>query len=380
MNNEMKRDFTAVVDEWLDELLVAEAKIAEDYLSWFDMENRIAITESFSHGFYKNPLDFEGMSVKPMFLKDSKSDYMFAPSSSVLLFGEPGTGKSFLLETAIAEHFGIMVDVERSPMALAPRLRAMGYERESHGRYVFPESKKEILEYVEVWKGSSPTIIGFDAFAGLISLWGGDTNSDQSVQEIFQDVFHPLRNAGHCVVIADHVPKNSKNKNFAIGSQNKKAQVDLALYIEGNGESGTITLTKDRDFVYGPRGVLTGQVYGFLEITQNPVRARVVRLETVLEVRDLPALKSMNLLERRKIILQSLQEKGPLNKTAMKNLVGGNTTAFDNALDSLVADGSVVLDTGDKAKALKCKVLISLKDHIEENFAPNDPGSEYIEE
>ena len=99
------------------------------------------------------------------------------------------------------------------------RLVKMKYPDTATGRYVFPETRAQVLAYVNIWKDISPTIVGFDSFAPLMGLWGGDTNQDQDVQKLFNEVFHPLRNAGHCVVFLDHVPKNTKNNGFAIGSR-----------------------------------------------------------------------------------------------------------------------------------------------------------------
>jgi hypothetical protein len=323
---------------------------------------------------YINPLDFLGNSAKPSFMKDSKGEFMFTPSSTVLLFGESGAKKSFFAQTAVAEHFGIMVQLEQSPQGLAKRLQEMNYPHSAHARYVFPESKREILNSVEFWKEIEPTLIAFDSFAPLTNLWGGDTNSDQDVQEIFSKVFHPLRNSGHCVLILDHIGKNTKNKDFSIGSQNKRAQVDLALRIdiENNRGGNRIVLAKDRDFIYGDRDIYTGDTYGYLELSSNPSRARVERLSASLETKEYLGPKTLTRDGRKQSIIESLKIEGSMGKTKLKSLIGGNTDAFDLALAQLVKEGVIFLDRDELAKTAKCKVLVILNDAPKENFALND--------
>jgi len=356
-------------DNWPQVPELTEEDTIEAYLNDFDEEFRLALLDANSLEAYTNPLKFNGQKIEPKFFKDSQGEYMFPPSSTVLIYGEPETGKSFILETLVAEHFGIMVDVERSPAALANRLSAMEFPNEAHARYVFPSSKQEVLRFVERWITTPPTVIGFDAFAGVVSLWGGDTNSDQSIQEIFHDVFHPLRNAGHCVVILDHVGKRSKTKGFSIGSQNKKAQVDISLLLESSGE---LTITKDRDFIYGARKAKSGDIYGYLEITERPVRAVIHPIAKDLEVKDHTSLLGLTPLQRKQSIIGALKSEGPMSKAKLKEIVGGNTAAFDKAVTQLASEGVIAVESGEKAKLAKCKILISYTGPLDENFAPND--------
>jgi hypothetical protein len=331
-------------------------------------ETEHALADAKSSGVkYQNPVTLEGEPLAPCFMADTAGNFMFAASSVVTIFGEPGSRKSFLLQTAIANHHGIMVQLETSPQGMKRRLIQMAYPESATSRYVFPESKAEILDCVREWvELEHPTIIGFDSFGPLMAFWSGDTNQDKDVQKIFNEVLHPLRNAGHCVVFLDHTPKNNKNVGFAIGSQNKKAQVDLALRIdvEGSSKLHVIYVTKDRENIYGDRGLDYSGVYGFLELSEfpNPLRANI----NVDGLEDITAnykdMVSVKTVDRKTLTLSALKEFSPTGKESLFKAVGGNRKAFDKILIQLADEGSISVDgTGGVDKqGSRVKVLVSL--------------------
>ena len=316
-----------------------------------------------TNGIYVNPVLIDNADVEPEYMQDTAGKYMFAPASVVTIFGESGTRKSFLLQTAVADHCGIMVQLESSAKGVRKRLIKMKYPETSTGRYVFPETRAEVLTYVNLWLEIPPTIIGFDSFAPLMGLWSGDTNQDQDVQKLFTEVFHPLRNAGHCVVFLDHVPKNTKNPGFAIGSQNKKAQVDLALKVETDKKGGHhLYVTKDRENIYEGRGIDYSGFYGFLELSEHPLRA-------VIRQFDIEGIKIDNQtsggivpssMDRKKRLLEVLAQDGPMGKEELRSAVGGNSSLFSRLLDDLSKQGHVHLGKGKTKKGTTAKVLVSL--------------------
>lgn len=336
-----------------------------------EVEVRNAETDIEEAAFYINPVLIDEADIEPEYMKDAAGKFMFAPSSVVTIFGESGTRKSFLLQTAVADHCGIMVQLESSPRGLRKRLTKMKYPTTNTGRNVFPETRAQVINYVEAWKSVPPTIIGFDSFAPLMGLWGGDTNQDQDVQRLFNEVFHPLRNAGHCVVFLDHVPKNPKNNGFAIGSQNKKAQVDLALRVDLNthGEH-SIYVTKDRENVYEGRGIDYGGFYGFLELTEEPLRA-VVRQFDVEDLATADYQEALGLkprpVDRKTKLISTLETEGPMGKDALRKAVGGNTDNFSKLLASLAKDGKLFIGKGLTKAGHQARVLISLTPIEEQN-------------
>ena len=94
-----------------------EASI-NDHEEAFGREELEAISDAANNCFYLNPLDLPDYNPAPTFMADSQGQYMFTPGSVVTIFGEPGVRKSFLLQTAIGEHFGIMMQMESSPRGL----------------------------------------------------------------------------------------------------------------------------------------------------------------------------------------------------------------------------------------------------------------------
>ena len=201
-----------------------------------------------------------------------------------------------------------------------------------------------------------------------MGLWGGDTNQDQDVQQVFSEVFHPLRNAGHCVVFLDHVPKNPKNNGFAIGSQNKKAQVDLALRVElDNKGTHGVYVTKDRENIYGGRGIDYSGFYGFLELTENPLRAVIRQFDfddiTVEYQREMGILPKA--VDRKRKVLEVLESEGPIGKEALRNKVGGNSDTFSTILGELHKAGKISIGKGLTKQGTQAKVLVSLQPILE---------------
>jgi hypothetical protein len=355
----MYQDFE-VPPDWFEDSEDDSSQVAK---SKEELELSNAIYDIEESDFYINPVLLTDADVEPEYMKDAAGRHMFAPSSVVTIFGESGARKSFLLQTAVHDHCGIMVQLESTARGVRKRLVKMKYPETATGRYVFPETRAQVLSYVNIWKDISPTIIGFDSFAPLMGLWGGDTNQDQDVQKLFNEVFHPLRNAGHCVVFLDHVPKNTKNNGFAIGSQNKKAQVDLALRVDLDAHgTHSIFVTKDRDNVYEGRGIDYSGFYGFLELTEEPLRA-VVRQ---FEIEDITVDYQQALgvitkpVNRKDKVIEVLQAEGPMGKDALRKAVGGNTESFSKILAVLVRDGRVFIGKGLTKQGNRARVLVSL--------------------
>ncbi len=333
-----------------------------------EIEAANALRDIEANGIYTNPVLIDATEIEPEYMKDAAGKFMFAPSSVVTIFGESGTRKSFLLQTAVGDHSGIMVQLESSAKGVRKRLLNMKYSEIATGRYVFPETRAEVLNHVKLWVDIEPTIIGFDSFAPLMGLWGGDTNQDQDVQQVFSEVFHPLRNAGHCVVFLDHVPKNPKNNGFAIGSQNKKAQVDLALRVDlDNKGSHGIYITKDRENIYEGRGIDYSGFYGFLELKEDPLRAVIRQFDfddiTVEYQREMGIIPKA--IDRKVKVLEVLDSEGPIGKTALFKKVGGNSDLFDKILGELLKAGKIFIATGLTKQGTRAKVLVSLAPILE---------------
>jgi hypothetical protein len=355
----MNSDFI-IPDDWYED----SATTSTTTSSKEELEKANADFDIQGCDYYINPVTLLDQDVEPEYMKDAAGRFMFTPASVVSVFGESGARKSFLLQTAVHDHCGIMVQLESTARGVRKRLLKMEYPEVATGRYVFPETRGQVLAYVNVWKDIAPTIIGFDSFAPLMGLWGGDTNQDQDVQKIFNEVFHPLRNAGHCVVFLDHVPKNTKNNGFAIGSQNKKAQVDLALRVDLDSRGNSnLYVTKDRDNIYEGRGIDYSGFYGYLELSENPLRAVVRQFE--LEDINIDYQQALGIVQkpinRKDRVMEVLQADGPMGKDALRKAVGGNTDSFGKTLVSLAREGKVFIGKGMTKQGTRARVLVSLE-------------------
>ena len=322
-------------------------------------EQNSSAIDALKANFYVNPMALDAKPVIPKYLADLAGEFMFAGESVVSIYGESGSRKSFLLQTAVANHYGVMVQFESSPIGLRRRLEKMAYPIAAHDRYVFPTSKNQLLCYVEHWKKIEPTIIGFDSFGPMMALFEGDTNNDMDVQELFKKVFHPLRDAGHCVAFLDHQAKNPKNRGFAIGSQNKKAQVDVALRVEYESKFNNFSLyiSKDREFIYEGRIIGPDQLYGFLDLGAEPLRAIITPLQMIAT--DELAKAKEGAKERRTRILEEIQALSPIGKDELRIKVGGNSGHFSKAIEALEAEGIISIGAGKDSKGSHCRKLIT---------------------
>ncbi len=333
----------------------------DDFLLWpwiTDVEV-YAIQDARKRSYYVNPALDSSNPPKLRYMANTEGALLLPDSAVVTIYGEAETRKSYLLQTAVAEHCGIMIQFESHPRGIKKRLVGMNLPEYAHGRYIFPKTKTELLEVVNDLCKVSPTIIGFDSFTPLLALFGGDNNSDISVQEIFSRIFHPLRDAGHCVVYLDHQSKAPKNEGFATGSQNKKSQVDIAMYIVHNKVQDTfeVRVVKDREYIYGEVKLGNKKLYGYIIFTSNPHRAKVEPWwsPTRVSAKKVPS-KQPAIRER----IEASLADGPIGKDDLARAVGGNRAAFGLAVKELCAEGVLVESPGRDLYGTTKKKLISL--------------------
>jgi len=328
-----------------------------------------SILDAKSKTYYVNPVLMEVPFFKLVYMADICGNFLLPATSLVTIYGEPETRKSYLLQTVIAEHCGVMVQFESHPSSLKERLEAMETPTHSHARYIFPKSKKDVLEIVRDLINVPRTVIGFDSFTPLLSLFEGDNNSDISVQEIFAKVFHPLRDAGHCVIFLDHQSKNPKNESFATGSQNKKSQVDIAISIVQNKQSNSFDLliAKDRDFIFGDKPFGAKRKYGSISLKVFPGRAKIVPWWVVdTSIPTSTSVRSLTVSER---ICQQLSAGG-LGKEDLAKKVGGNRGTFNQVVEEMLENGLLCQNYGkDRFGDTKKKVISMTSQPVE----PQDP-------
>jgi hypothetical protein len=114
-------------------------------------------------------------------------------------------------------------------------------------------------------------------------------------------------------------------------------------------------------------------LYGLLELNEEPLRAVITIPTQEMLMKDSKLSVGLPTVERRRIdILKALRENGPMGKTDLKSLLGGNAALFDKSLLSLKSSGDITMDKGRDAAGNSKKVLISLAVGSSYNYI--DPG------
>ena len=176
------------------------------------------------------------------------------------LYGEGGIGKTWVALMAVIQHLraggtAIWWDAEDRASTVAQRLqllKATDLIGTPDLKWVsgdFHTSAKAVAGALEHLDGSDiPGMIVIDSATSF-----GCPSDGADVMAWLQEHINPWWDAGHTVLLIDHVPKQRKDRpRGGIGSQAKLARIDgAALYAQGipwNGhESGYVHLTVHKD-------------------------------------------------------------------------------------------------------------------------------------
>ena len=217
---------------------------------------------------HRNPLKENLKDIKAEYLQDTKSNYLLYPGHIHLLYGKPGTWKSWIALSLIGKHKVRYWDFENFSPILATRLRLMGVNPEDAGVFAFPETRAQIYELVAEYIETKPEILVIDGMSGISRTMGINTDANDQVEKLFNDVFMPLKRAGICVLILDHLPKDSPIDDFPIGAQAKKSQSDVAILMKPrrDSEDVDVLVSKDRNYDLFSRceSGPTPKLYGWL--------------------------------------------------------------------------------------------------------------------
>ena len=217
---------------------------------------------------HRNPLKENLKDIKAEYLQDSKGNYLLYPGHIHLLYGKPGTWKSWIALSLIGKHKVRYWDFENFSPILATRLRLMGVNPEDAGVFAFPETRAQIYELVAEYIETKPEILVIDGMSGISRTAGINTDANDQVEKLFNDVFMPLKRAGICVLILDHLPKDSPVDDFPIGAQAKKSQSDVAILMKPrrDSEDVDVLVSKDRNYDLFSRceSGPTPKLYGWL--------------------------------------------------------------------------------------------------------------------
>ena len=194
--------------------------------------------------------------------RDDGSTLLYANKLNSI-FGEPGTGKSWIAlvtanETLLQGGRVMFWDFEDNPDTLARRAQAIGALTyvQDHDNCRFYDaslqdpSETEARQAIADWLSESPlSLVVIDAAESA-----GCPSDGSDVVPWFRMMVDPWLEAGAAVIVLDHVPKRREDRaRGGIGSQHKLARIDgAALYVSGTpwnkqvGGGMKLTVHKDR--------------------------------------------------------------------------------------------------------------------------------------
>jgi hypothetical protein len=293
----------------------------------------------------------------PEFLTREDGKSLLYPGCTHSIHGETGSGKSWLIQFAIAQVLetggaALYVDYESTPSPIVKRLRRLG---------VTQDALKAGLTYVR--PKQSPDALDIDrvAFAGLLTsrydvavvdganislaLCGLNPNAAPDVAKWHDLILLPIAEKTNAATVAiDHVPKSSERNGFAFGSQHKMAGLTGSAYtvekVEpfGRGRRGIATLrvgSKDREgYIHGighndghSDGLLVAEFHMDASQSVDAIKAKLTSPDPNVERNARPG-KKVNKKPTRAMELVSLYlERTEVEKDRSKNRIEDSITA-----------------------------------------------------
>jgi hypothetical protein len=198
---------------------------------------------------HRNPLTENHGDIKAEFLADSKGNNLLYPGVITLLYGKPGTYKSWIALSLIGQRKVRYWDFENFGPTIATRLRLLEVNPEDACIFDYPESRANILNRIPEYIQDQIDILVIDGFSGIARTMGINTDANDQVERLYEEVFIPLKKAGISILVLDHLPKDSPVDDFPIGAQAKKSQCDVAILLRGRRDSDEVDvfITKDRN-------------------------------------------------------------------------------------------------------------------------------------
>ena len=310
---------------------------------------------------FYNPLDADTSKITPTYLADNLGTPIFANGLIHWLYGPSETGKSFIALTACLENAGVYISLEMGARQMGNRVRKMGFHYLDSSRFVFSDNITDLKQLLILIRTMPPTVVVIDSFGELALMHGADTNNDQDVGRIIKDSLKPLIAAGHCVIVVDHIAKNPGNIDYPLGTQNKKSQSDVCIYVNRDTASGMLemVITKDRYYIYEGRFTSADRKYGSVELTDNPTRAKIHRLGH----EDYMPITQSTPVDRQvqDAIMKALKEFGALPKSHLRHKIAGSDKKIDRALEQLKSGGWLTITKGKNTEGYTCRI-VSLTD------------------
>lgn len=185
------------------------------------------------------------------------------------LAGESGGGKSWIamtvgIEVMLSGQLFVYVDYEDSKASAVLRLvQDLGAAPElvrSRFRYVHPDTHSEdgVRALVDLVRSEPGAFVVIDSVGESLAAASLKQNADEDVASWFQQLAHPLAEAGATVLLLDHMVKSEDGGLWPIGSQRKRAAITGVQYVlrpvqpfsrEADG-AAMLVVAKDRHGAY----------------------------------------------------------------------------------------------------------------------------------
>jgi hypothetical protein len=315
---------------------------------------------------HRNPLKENLKDIKAEYLQDLKGNFLLYPGHIHLLYGKPGTYKSWVALSLIGKYEVRYWDFENFGPILATRMRLMGVKAEDAGVFAYPETRTQIFELVEEYVITKPDILVVDGMSGISRTMGLNTDANDQVEKLFNDVFMPLKRAGICVLILDHLPKDSPVDDFPIGAQAKKSQSDVAILMKTRRDSDLVDVlvSKDRNFDLFSRceSGTTPRLYGWLikPSAENNFKAVIEPdLIALINGQEIDSFDSALYEE----VWHFVQESPGTSGTRIEENVSGKNSRIRTAVQWLTSNG--FLEQSKKGNGTHYRTEKVLKDAIE---------------
>lgn len=310
----------------------------------------------------------------PTHMKRTDSAALLYPGKVHALQGEPESGKSLVMQAEIAQILmqglkALLIDFESDQGTVVDRLRKLGVTPQQirdNLHYVRPEvSPYNLTSEYAAWAlllGNQYTLAVIDGVTEAFAVYGVKSVDNDEVTRWGRDVPRQLaQRTGAAVVVVDHVTKDAESRGrFAIGAQAKMSYLTGASYsVEvvapiGVGMAGKLAIRvgKDRPGLVRPYGgqwrksdrtqeialaVIDSTTAGQISYTLEPPRS----------VTD--SLKDTKPLELMQAVADAIRDSpNPPSFRSINSAVRGSQYAVKEAIENLIAEGHVRVDTGER--------------------------------
>ena len=291
------------------------------------------------------------------------------PGRLNLCMGETESCKSFAVSLAAKQelddgHHVIYVDFEDTPESAVERLRALGATADQVASlltYVQPEGTfddlaRAVIEEAISRKGT-PALAIIDGVTEAMSQVGLDPSNGPDVAAFYAGYPRWLARTGAAVALVDHVTKASEGRGrWAIGSERKVSGLTGAAYSFevlqpfGRGKTGRVKITVSKDrcgHVRQHEGA--GRAIAILELRSWPDGDITASLDVPDPVDAAGTFRPTYLMER---LSKTIDETPGLTSRALRAAVRGKNDAKDLALELLVSENYVEVESGPRGARL----------------------------